>query len=194
MAVHLNLRDYPGWLADKADQFPFAASQALNDTAFDLKRDLEGRGPRDLTFRKSPRQALGIGVTRSSKRDLVAYVDSERGWLTHQTQDGTLRPKRGFEYRGNKYLLIPRAGSRKNRKGRIIGITSRAKLFVVPSNGELVVLARMSRTRVLLVGLLVKEADYADDFGWEEQSEGTVNAKMTEHFSKRLSRALKSRR
>ena len=193
MTISIDLRQYPGWLLDKVDQFPFAASQALNDTAFGLKRDLDTRGPGDLTFRRAHRPALGVRFDRSTKRNLEATVWSDRKWLGHQVDEGAARPVRGIVHEGRRYLLIPSPGRRKNRQGRFVGLR-RGSTFVVQSGRNLVMLSRQSRSRVETVGILVREADYADDYKWDEQAERTVDRVMADNFGKRLHRAMNSRR
>lgn len=200
--LRINLRDYPGYLADKAKQFPFAASQALNDTAFHLKPDLEKQAQSDLDFRKAARPALGITVSqKASKRDLHAIVDTARGWVHHQVQDGTTRPKSGIKYKGKSYLLIPnpkviRKRSKAHGGAKRIRTGRGSKVFVLEAKGQLILMLRFGPDASDLqpLGILEEKAAYADDFDWDGRSDKVINGFMLDRFEFRLSNAMASRR
>ena len=200
--IRMDLRRYPGYLVDKAKQFPFAASQALNDTAFRLKRELEHQATGDLNFRKAPRPALGIAVSqKASKTDLHAIVDSSRGWMTHQVQDGTTTPKRGIRYKGKSYLLIPNPKVIRNRSkasgGQRRFKTGRGgKVFILKAKSQLIMMLRFGSDEgdITPLGILEPKAAYADDFDWDGRSDKVIEGYMLDRFEFRLGRAMASRR
>lgn len=198
------MRQYPGWLVDKADQFPFAAANALNKTGEDLQKKLIDQGPRDLNFRVRHRPALGVSFpvsARATKHNLEACVYSDRGWITHQVQDGTLTPKRGIRYKGKSYLFIPnpkviRRRSKAHGGRRRIRTGRGGKIFVLESRGQLILMLRFGPDASDLqpLGVLEPKAAFADDYDWDGTSNDVIDSVMPDHFEYWLARALASRR
>lgn len=198
----MNLTEYPGFLDDKVRQFPFAASRALNDTAYQMRKDLISGAEGDLDFRVSARRALGIGVDQSTKHNLHAVVSTSRPWLTHQVQKGVTRPVRGIKYAGRSYLLIPNPSTKRTRKkgfGRVRRFTTGrgGRIFIInPRGGNPVLMLRYGddADEIQPLGVLVPEAQYADDYDWTGHSKDTINQVMGKNFKKNLAKAMASRR
>lgn len=195
--IDLAIDRLPAAYRDHARQVPFATARALNDTAFKMKSDLEKRGADDLTFRRPVRQALGIGVEKATKATLTAQVGSTRGFLTHQVEDGTVTPVSGVVWKGRQYLLIPNAktaalpsGARKRLRA------GGGKVFVIQSRSGPILARRTGprRDQIVLIGKLVPQANYANEFGWEDQSNDTVRIRFGAFWERAMDKAIASAR
>lgn len=110
-------------------QIPFAASQALNDTALEVKVAEEREIERSLD-RPTPFTKRGLYVRRSSKNRLLARVgvkDIQAEYLSLQVKGGVRRPK-------GRALIVP-VGARLNKygnlpKGSLARTKAKANVFV----------------------------------------------------------------
>ncbi len=196
--ITVDLRNLERAYQSHAKQVPFATSKALTQTGWDIRRDLIKRASGDLTFRKPVQQALGIGVNKATKANLTAEVGSHRGFLIHQVQDGTAEPVTGVTWNGRQYLLIPSEGSRKlskAAKGRIQ--KAGGKSFVIQSRSGPVLARRLgpdtkggSQSNIAIIGKLVPRAKYANDYGWQDQSEDTFMRRFGPNFEKAMDKAI----
>jgi hypothetical protein len=200
--ITVDLRDLERAYRNHAKQIPFAASKALTDTAWDIRRDLITRASGDMTFRKPVQQALGIGVNKATKASLTAEVGSKRGFLVHQVQDGTAEPLTGVTWKGRQYLLIPNEGSRKLSKAAKTRIRkSGGATFVIQSRSGPILVRRLgpdtkgsALSNIAIIGKLVPRAKYANDYGWQEQSEETFERKFGPNFAKAMDKAIATAR
>lgn len=109
-----NIDDVERFLSDLAQrQLPFANSQALNDTAIDVKADEEKRLERDLD-NPTPFTKRGLYIKRSTKSRLVAIVGFkpiQASYIKFAAKGGIRRPKR-------RALIVP-VGQRLNKYGNM---------------------------------------------------------------------------
>jgi hypothetical protein len=75
-----------------AKQFRFAASRALNDSAFAARESLVTQLGRSFTLRNNYTQR-GFRVVRATKANLEAVVGTDRDYLVDQVEGGTRRRK-----------------------------------------------------------------------------------------------------
>lgn len=194
--INIPLNKLASLYSKYAKQVPFAASRALNSTAFLMRSDIIDKAKASLRFRRDPRPALGIAVTKKAKKtDLTAIVGSPRGWLEHQVQDGVAKPKTGITFQGRKYLLVPDE-SRRGANGKLkkakggVAFIIRAK-----SDNQLVLMVRSGkRNNVRPIGILVPEAKYANDLPWTEQSKETFLKDFGRIFVEQMEKAIATAR
>ena len=187
-----------------AKQVLFAASQALNDAAFDTRKALAASLPKSFTIRtKHPERSLRVKKARP--RQLTAIVGSKAEYLADQVVGGRRRgaavPSR--KLRGSKNRVI-----RKPRWPR--GLLSKEKHFAIrPSSGrrlpgglsrhqgrnELLVLRRMGRggRKLRLQWVVLKSGQRVKPrWPFESVAEKAFQASLPRHFPRRLREALRS--
>lgn len=116
ISFELDFRAFERALTDfEKQQLPFAASQALNDTARDIKRAWEGEIERRID-RPTPFTKRSVFIQRSTKRNLTAVVgikDIQAEYLRWQVRGGVQSARRKaipipVQQRRNKYGNAPR--------------------------------------------------------------------------------------
>ncbi len=168
-------------------QIPFAASQALNDTAFDARRAVQVQLPQKLD-RPVPATIRGVRVERSQKRRLIAwvyFVDYISRVMKYQVEGGTRRPRR-------RAIPVP-VGIKKNTygnigRGRLQRLVDRPTTFVGEIEGVPGIWDR--KTGRLLVAWKSK-AVYKPRFPFHRIVAGVVRSKFRRHFAIRLRAALR---
>jgi hypothetical protein len=133
------------WTAAMTNQLPFATSQALNSTAFDARKAING-ATRQYFDRPTPFIQNAYRVQRSTKRSLVAIVfpEAKREPYLRRNVTGGQRGTKPFEAkylaeasrsvsRGSK--LIP-AAIRRNAQGNVSLAALRRISGQVATNGR----------------------------------------------------------
>ena len=78
-------------------QIPFAAAQALNDTAFGLKKAMSNKADKTFEGGARPFTKRGFLVEKADKRNLVAelYIEKRRAeYMDKEIEGGVRRPKK----------------------------------------------------------------------------------------------------
>lgn len=196
--ITISLDQLPRTLRKFADQVPFAASRALNDTAFSVKKQMPTLMGDDLTLRNKYTAGGSVRVDQSDKHNLEASVGSVAWYLPRNIEGGTSRPRQGIVYKGAKYLVVPNP-SRRKKSGRLKDLpkTALSKPFVVETGGELVLVIRQSfrnKVRLLPLGVLIPEAQWEAQFDWDREVDKVVGQVFGPSFVKRMVRAARTER
>ena len=186
-------------------QIPFAASVALNETAFGLQKEIKRQMPRKLD-RPTPWTIAGVRVQKSKKTDLeaIVYMAGAKGlkgesadrnkYMQYQVYGGTRMPKKSKipvpyqkNLKTNKYGNLPR--------NKIKGLTARPDVFVGNVKGIDGVWQRNKKNNgvKLLVGF-ENSAQYSGRFPFGRIGSGYSLSKFDSNFNKALARALASAR
>ena len=168
-------------------QMPFAASMALNNTAWDIKKALDKELVKSLK-NPTPFTLKGIRVKGANKSHLVAYVSIapvQAKYLKWAIEGGTRRPnKRALLYpvaqKRNKYGNMARravknlAASPKTFSGTPRGRTTPGLYKRVGPKG---------RKQLKLMVSYQRRANYEKRFGFYSTSEKTVKKVMGKNFA-----------
>lgn len=176
-------------------QIPYAASQALTDTAFDARKALRVQATKKLD-RPTKFTINAFQVDKATKRDLRAavYVHKLRwSYLKYQILGGS-REVSGkgtgvpFSQKLNKFGNIP---------GRKKGLVKKKRQFVATIKGITGVWERTGGKRnpgIKLVTAFEKKVSYKKRFEFKKIVHGIAKSKFPKHFDKRLTVALKNMR
>jgi len=177
-------------------QIPFAASQAINDVAFQSRRALQVNAEKQLD-NPTPFTLRGFAVQRSNKRNLVGYVyvnKIQEQYLQFQIEGGIRKDKEvgrvlvPVNARLNKYGNIP---------GKKTGVVKQKKRFAAERNGVKGIWERRGgkkNGRVVLVAAYHDKAVYTKRLAFHKTVAGVVNNNIAKHFEKRLRLALRTAR
>ena len=171
------------------DQIPFITAQALNDTAFDIRRRIVGSTwPKSVTMRNRvfPGRVFKVG-TKATKRQLEAIVegDGKFDYVERLADGGTKLPRGAWiavpigDVKRNKGGGIPRAYKPRMLKNSFVRSTKdgKARVILQRKGGETI--ARY---------LLIKRAEINATFRFEEDATDTAIRVFSGHFMNRLSR------
>jgi len=178
-------------------QIPFAASQAINDTATQSQRALRTNARKQLD-RPTPFTLRGFTVQRSHKNKLTAYVyvnKIQEKYLRFQIEGGTRKDKEVGR------VLVP-VNARLNKYGNIpgkhsAGLTRGKKRFAAERNGVKGIWERRGGKRnpkIILIAAYHTRAAYTKQFDFYKTVAGVVRKNITKHFEKRLRLALRTAR
>lgn len=207
------LRKAQLFLAQAANQLPFATSVALNQTARDVQQELKAQTTRSFVNPVAyTRNAFRY--TKSTKRDLVAtvYPDKSRRYFSTEIFGGERlsKPYEGF-IRGLANGALPRgkllptstvlnaAGNpKKSVFGQIQGrlrTNDRGGFFIgTPRGGGTPGVYRRSRERLYPYFLVIDEPRYERRFPMEQVGNRTAARVFPTHLSKAIDKALSSAR
>lgn len=171
-------------------QIPFAASQAINDTALDAQKAAKVQAEKKLD-RPTRSTINAIRVKRATKRRLVGEVfilPWAWAYLKYQVDGGT-RNARGagtavpVNARLNKYGNIP---SRKK------GLIKNRRQFIATVQGITGVWERFGRggKQIKLIAAFEKQVTYTRRYAFDKIVQGVVKNKFKKHFEARLKMAL----
>ncbi len=184
-------------------QIPFAASQALNDTAWDARRAVQIQLPRKLD-RPTPWTIRGVRVKKSNKRKLAAYVgfinsttgmpDPSRSYMKYQIHGGTRFPysraiKMPVNVKRNKFGNLTRK--------KVNQLLANKKNFQATIKGIPGIWQRTGGRRNPGVKLLIAwedKAQYRPRFPLRKIVTGVTASKFHRHFNRRLAAALRTAR
>lgn len=196
--IDISIDELPRHLRGFADQVPFAASRALNDTAFEVKKQMPALMGDDLTLRNKFTAGGSVRFDRADKRNLTATVGSVAWYLPRNIEGGEQKPKQGITFNGKKYLLIPNK-DRRNKRGYLkdlpASVTSGA--FPIRSGDNLVLVVRRTfrgKERLLPLGLLVEEAKWESAFDWDAEVNRVIGNTFPDAFARRMEQAARSAR
>ena len=196
ISVNMDVRDVTRWVAKvHKKQIPFAASQALNDTAFQARTDVMDAMAKYLD-RPTPWTKRGIRVNRASKRTLRAEVlilDNRWKYLKYQTKGGTRQPN-------NKAIAVP-VEQRRNKygnmtRGAVAKLLAKPNVFSGQVNGVPGIYQRVGgrnpRTKLLVYWVPVVE--YEARFPFQKIVQQSVKKNFKKNFDRRLAAAIRSAR
>lgn len=193
--VAINSKSILRALGSMKSQVAFASSQALNDTAFDVRKQIVERTyPRSFNVRNTGFPRTAFRVSKASKRHLEAavYDRTESEWLTRQATGGIKRAP------GGGRVAVPTSKVQRTARGRVKkpqtptallrgrGFKSRGKggeAIVKPNRGKRDVYYFL-RDRVV-----VKKR-----FPFEEAATKRTRAVYAGHFGRRLKAAIRTAR
>lgn len=196
-------------------QIPFAASVALNETAFGLQKEIKRQMPRKLD-RPTPWTISGVRVQKSKKTDLeaVVYMAGAKGlkgesadrnkYMQYQVYGGTRMPKKSKipvpyqkNLKTNKYGNLPR--------NKIKALTAKRDIFIGKVKGIDGIWQRghynqsgtfnTTKGRASAIRLLVAfepDATYTPKLPYTRISEGFTLSKFEPNFRRALAKALAS--
>jgi hypothetical protein len=176
------------------DQVPFITSQALTDTAFDVRRRIVGSTwPKAVTMRNKvfPGRVFKVSQ-KATKAQLEAIIagDDSFDYLGRLSDGGTKVP------RGN-WLAIPMDGVKRTSGGAVAKSYKPRMLknsFVRNVKGrsdQKVILQRKGKENVVRY-LLVKRAQIPATFRFYEDAEATTMRVFSGHWSTRLAAVVRA--
>ena len=196
MTVQISIRDdldkiTRGLNDIQRKQIPFAASGALNDTAFQARTKATDELPRHID-RPTPATVKGIMVRKSKKTDLEAAVffkDFVWKYMKYQVLGGTRSDSRKFavpsrQSKLNKYGNIP---------GRRTGLTKGLSYFGRVNDSLTGVFKPRGKKRDLKA-ILVNRAVYKPRYPFSAIVERSVKDTFKKNFDKSMERALRTAR
>lgn len=177
-------------------QIPFATSKALNDTAFDARKDLMIKTVSHID-RPTPFTKKGFLVKKSTKRNLTAQVfikDSVYKYLKWIIEGGT-RTSPG------KGTGVPTRNTNLNQygniRGRRQGLAKGKNQFIATIKGISGVWKRTGGKRSKGVKLMVvfeKSVSYRKTFPFVKLVDKTVKRRFTKNFERSMRKALATAR
>ena len=185
-------------------QIPFATAGAINDTLFDIRKQIVGvTAPRAFDIRNKRFLSAAIRVKKASKRNLVGEVFDHlgRGHLGLHARGGTLMPR-------GRHLAIPgrdienkrTAGGaiRKALRPRtVLSKSAKRRAFVTTfKSGQQAIVRRKGKKRqpLQVLYLLEPRARIRKTFPFHADAERVARAQFKRHFNRRLRQALRTAR
>lgn len=170
-------------------QIPFATSQALNDTAFDSRKELQKQAQKKM---KSPTRftANAFQVIKSKKRELIAvvYVEGKRYEYLIDIIEGKSKT---HKHKGYALPVNVRLNKFGNIPGKRRGLVKNKRQFIGTINGVSGVWERYNKGRnVKLMIAFGKTVEHKQRFHFTKIVKGIVNSKFKKNFNKRMTRAL----
>jgi hypothetical protein len=200
------------WLGTMRGQMPYAVSQALNKTGFDVRRDLSD-GTRRYFDNPTSFTTSAFLVEKGNKQDPTVLVGAQRNrpYFTPQIRGGERYPKayegflRGIGAGSITGKLIPTSyvkDGRGNPKKSIFGQVARASTakrssyFIgKPKNGNRPSgVYRRSEGKLIPYFIEIREPKYEPRFPMLEIGKATVNRVAGNYLRSELERALASAR
>lgn len=171
------------------DQVPFVTMQALNDTAFDIRKRIVGSTwPKSVTMRNKVFPGRVFRVHQKATKGLLEAIVGEDGkyeFIERLAAGGTKRP------RGN-WLAVPVGDVKRNRGGSIPKAYKPRMLkgsFIreMKSGKGKVILTRNRDGTATVRYLLIKQAEIHAMFRFEQDAMDTALRVFSGHWSNRLS-------
>ena len=176
-------------------QMPFATSQAINDTAFQVRKQIVERTyPRSFEVRNRGFPKTAFRVQKSHKRNLEAHVydRTKSDWLTRQAKGGIKRNPSG------PYVAIPTSTVRLTGRGKIRqadkprSILSKGGFQIKSGAGEAIFKTKNRVTRAYY--FLRSQAVIPKRFPFAEDAARITRRNYRVNFRKRLRGALRTAR
>lgn len=183
-------------------QIPFATSQALNDTAFQAKKDQVIQLPKTLDS-PTPFTKKGMRVKKANKRAPVAtiYIEDKRNeYMKYQVAGGVRKPR-------NKTILVPTRNLKLNKYGNITRAQRRKlfndkkKHFTGTPQGMAGARAGVwkrtgagGRKGLVMVAEFKKQVKYEKKYPFHQQVNRIAARNFPVNFRKRFAQALKTAR
>lgn len=175
-------------------QFPFAMSQALNATAFQIRKEIvEKTYPQSFDAKNRAFANAMMRVEKANKRKLSAAVFDrfKRNYMTNQAEGG-IKQKRG------RYIAIP-AADRPKVSGKATynrvhprQVLSRPKAFVQTAKNSTMILERRTKKRYPLKKLYVLHTSsprIPKRFPFYEDANRVARQRFDKNFAKAFKRA-----
>ena len=196
--ISITVDQLPRVLQGFTEQIPFAASQALNDTAFAVKKQMPTLMGDDLTLRNKFTAGGSIRFDKASKTSLAATVGSVAWYTVRNIEGGITLPERGIAYKGKKYLLVPAKGKR-TKRGRLKDVGNRlgSRPFVIKAkSGALLLVARLSADRkdLFVFGKLEEQTEHEARFDWQGEVDAVIEKEFRVAFVERMVKAARTAR
>lgn len=188
-------------------QIPFAASQALNDTAFNARKAVQVQLPRKLD-RPTPWTIRGVRVGKSTKRRLTArvyFTPDRAAYMKYQIEGGTRTPAGGTivmpkNINQNKYGNIPRGKVKKLLQrpdtfiGTIKGIPGVWQRGHISKRGKFSARSKSRSSNVRLLVRFEDQATYRPRFPMRKIVTGVARSNFRKNFHTRLRAAMRTAR
>lgn len=186
------------WVGAMRGQIPFAASQALNQTGFDVRKGLG-----DSTMRYFDRPTAftrrGFLVAKGNKADpkVTIYAAPGRDYLATQIRGGR-RDRKGYERALGDSFLIPASRVRNpagNPRRTIFNQISGPNYFAgTPKGGNRPpgIYQRMSRNKLRAVFVAIDQPGYRPRFPMDREGLAIAGRVFPGYFRQKLEQALLS--
>jgi len=214
ISVEMDIKQVSRYIANvHKKQIPFAASQALNDTAWDARRELQDQLPKKL---QSPKKFTvdGVRVGKSSKRRLMAtvyFADNRAKYMHHQVHGG-IRAKGG-----SGVVAVPTRNVKLNGQGnpvksqRPAELMKRSDVFSgvprghnlpagiymrghISKRGKFSAATKSRATNIHAMYIYKKSTSYTSAVPMKKIASGVVRSKFKNNFDRRLAAAIRSAR
>ena len=184
------------------NQMPFATSQALNTTAFDVRSQIVNKTyPRSFTVRNKRFAGTMFRVSKSTKRKLTAVIFDRLGkdFMTMQAEGGVKKPRGqhlAIPSNSNKVTRTASGAIRKAQRPR--QLLSRNKVFVnkLIKSGDEAIMRRVGKDRypVEMLYLLTPQGKIKKRFPFYEDGQMIANKKFAQNFAKAFKQAKRTAR
>lgn len=185
-------------------QLPFATMNAINDTLFDIKKQIVGvTGPRSFDIRNRRFLNAALRVKKATKRNLTGAVFDHlgRGQLQRHAKGGIKRPR-------GQHIAIPARDieGKRTRGGAIrkafqprtvLNKAARRRAFVVTfQSGQRAIVRRKTKKRqpLQVLYLLERSVRIRKTFPFHRDAERVARRVFRGHFDRRLRQALRTAR
>ncbi len=210
MPVELSIRDNIAQVQKRLTnierkQIPFATAGAINDTLFDIRKQIVGTtGPRSFDIRNRRFLNAAIRVRKASKRHLTGEVYDHlgRGQLQRHAKGGIKRPR-------GRHIAIPGRdieGKRSGSTGKIpkrltprtvLNKAGRRRAFITTfKSGQRAIVRRKGKKQLPLqiLYLLERQTRIRKSFRFHEDATKVARRVFQRHFNRRLRQALRTAR
>jgi hypothetical protein len=191
MMIRSNIRQFIKALdVVQRKQVPFALSQALNDTAFDVRSAEVDQAQRVFNNRKNwwSNRRTGFQVETASKKQGIGMKATIRAnaYFAELQEHGGIKTPRG------RRLAIPTEQAPKSlrRSDGVRRAKENAKVFVNSSG----VYQRTSKRKIKRLFSFAAQATVTPRFGFEKTAKLRTQARIGHHFNRRLEAALRTAR
>ena len=198
--VKTNIKEVSSWLRSiHSKQIPFSTSVALNNTAFDVRKQLvEKTYQKAFKLRNSKLPSYATRVKKATKNKLIAVVGNISGreldFLVTQAEGGIKTPK-------GRSLAIPSNNTKRNSKGAVPKaqrprqLMAKGKSFITSVNGTRVIMEQKSKKKAPVVKyILTPSAKIDKALQFFEDGNKVVDRVFKRHFVQAFSRAIKTAR
>lgn len=190
--------EFMRWADDvERRQVPFALSNAINSTLFDVRRELvEKEFPRAFEVRNKRFIGTALRVDKATKKTLEGKVFDRLG-----RKFLALQAKGGIKYPIGNHVAIPTKAMMARRTGRGIPRNMRPRHlmqsgrgFVTTVNGQKMIFRKYGRGKVEPAYVLEKNAAIQKRFRAYEAAERVVTTRLFKHFDRAFERAMATAR
>ena len=193
VSVKSNIKEITKWTTNaQKKQIPFATSVAINNTLFDLKKEMAKQMDKKLD-RPTPFTKRGFFINKAKKNLLVGVLlmkDIVANYMHYQIEGGTRTT--------GKRIPVPyKPNARLNKFGNIIGkktgLIKKNTQFIADLGGTEGVYERTKQGVKLIIGF-ERSVNYRPRFPFYIIAEKFSNAVFDKKFAKAFERALRSAR
>ena len=202
--MHINMKSNISTVSKAIDAFgkrqmPFATSQALNSTAFAVRKQIVERTyPQSFTVRNKRFASTMFRVGKANKRKLVATVFDRLGrdYMVDQAEGGTKRPRGNsiaIPTRNVKRLASGKVSKAKQPRNLLNGNAYKTKL----RNGQEVIAQETGRgatRKQKVLYILEQSATIPKRFRFYEDGQRIAQRDFTKNFAKAFREAKRTAR